>query len=222
MAVVLCVSDLHSPFIHPRAFDFIRKLYKQEKPDEVVFLGDEVDCAAFSTHPKDPHMPAANDEMEAAIDALLPFYQAFPKAKICWSNHVLRPFKRAAESMLPEMFLRSWKEVIKAPKCWEWRDQWEIDGVAFRHGDGFSGKHANRSAVERMRQSVVIGHVHSCAGVSYTASPSDTIFGAAMGCLINPAHRAFAYGKYDTAKPIISAGVVYDGESAVVIRMPGV
>ncbi len=221
MAVVLCIPDIHAPFQHPRAFDFVRKLYKQYKPDEVVFLGDEVDAAAFSTHAKDPHMPAANDEMEAAIEALRPFYQAFPRAKVCISNHCLRPYKRAAESSLCERFLRSWKEVIEAPKCWEWRDQWEIDGVAYRHGDGFGGKHAFRMAAERMRQNVVIGHLHSSCGVAYTASPNDTIFGASMGCLIDPKHRAFSYAKYDTAKAINAAGLVFDGESVSIVRMPG-
>lgn len=207
--------------MHKKAFDFVMKLYRREKPDEVVFLGDEVDACAFSTHVKDPHMPSPNDEMDQAIAGLRPFYSAFPKAKIAISNHCLRPYKRAAEAHLTDRFLKSWKEVIEAPKNWNWRDEWEIDGVLYRHGDGFSGKYANRNAVDRLRQSVVIGHVHSCSGVAYTAAPNGTIFGAAMGCLIDPTSRAFAYGRYDAARPIISAGMIYDGESVSIVRMPG-
>lgn len=212
MAVVLCVPDLHSPFLHPRAFEFVRKLSKRTKPDEVVFLGDELDAAAWSKHPKNPSLPGPQDELEAGAAKLRPFFQAFPRAKVCWSNHVARLAKRAAEAGISARMLRNWSEMISAPTTWAWADEWQIDGVCYRHGDGFSGKYAMRTAPERLRQSVVFGHLHGVCGVSYLTGPRDTLFGAAMGCLIDPTHEAFDYAKHNTNRPVLAAGVVYDGK----------
>lgn len=214
MATVLAIPDLHCPFHHPGALAFVTRLSRQIRPDVVVFLGDEVDAAAWSTHPKNPSMPGPDDEIEAAIDGLRPFFEAFPVVRCCWSNHVARLAKRAAEAGLSAKFLKAWKDVIGAPPGWDYADQHVIDGVAYRHGDGFSGKHAMRNAAERMRCSVVFGHLHSVAGVAYSASPAGIIFGLAAGCLIDPDHEAFAYARYDTARPMLGAGVIYDGKSA--------
>ena len=42
---ILCISDLHMPFHHPKAFQFLRALKDKYKPTFVVCMGDEADKA---------------------------------------------------------------------------------------------------------------------------------------------------------------------------------
>lgn len=83
-------------------------------------------------------------------------------------------------------------------------------GCAFFHGMGFGGKHAHVSAATENRQSIVMGHVHSNAGVRYLANEANIIFGLAVGCGIDRHAYAFRYGRDFAKKPIIGCGIVYD------------
>ena len=63
-----------------------------------------------------------------------------------------------------------------------------------------------------MGMSVVMGHLHSVAGVHYGAGPKRRWFGLDVGCLIDREAYQFAYGKHLPKKPILGCGVVLDGE----------
>jgi predicted phosphodiesterase len=41
---VLVISDLHIPYHHPQAFDFLQALKTKYKPDHIVNIGDELDA----------------------------------------------------------------------------------------------------------------------------------------------------------------------------------
>jgi hypothetical protein len=53
-SVVLVIPDLHCPFEHPDALEFLRAVKKRFMPSVFVCLGDEIDAHAFSRYPKDP------------------------------------------------------------------------------------------------------------------------------------------------------------------------
>mgnify|MGYP003679021094 CR=1 FL=1 len=44
---ILCISDLHIPYHHPQAFDFLKALKKKINPDLIVCGGDELDKHAL-------------------------------------------------------------------------------------------------------------------------------------------------------------------------------
>jgi hypothetical protein len=121
--------------------------------------------------------------------------------------------------------MRTYQEVINAPKGWVWQDEWIIKAkYPFRvvHGMGYSGANGARNAAIDAKMSTAIGHLHSHAGVSYiqTQGHNQTIWGMNTGCLIDPDSFAFHYGKYSRNKPILSLGVVLDdGKNAHVISM---
>ena len=138
-------------------------------------------------------------------------YKAFPNVKTCTSNHTARPFRRAHKYGIPKAFLKDYAEFLEAPKGWAWRTQWEIDGIKYEHGEGFSGSLGAIKAAEGNMQSTVIGHIHSHAGILYSANPRFLIFGFNVGCLIDNDAYAFAYNKKFKKKPIIGAGVVIKG-----------
>lgn len=211
MSRILAIPDLHAPFHHPKAVEFLRRLKAEYKPDRVICLGDEIDAAAFSRFPKNPDMDSPGVELAKAIDALRQLYSLFPDVLVCESNHTLRPWLRASEAGLPKRLLRTYREVLRAPNGWNWKPHHRVEGVLFLHGDGFSGKNAALTAAERHRSNVVIGHVHTYAGIQYAQGMFNRIYGVNAGCLIDPKSAAFAYGKHCANKPMLSAAVVIGG-----------
>lgn len=208
---VLVISDTHIPFQHPDALDFLKAVARKYKTNEVVHVGDELDMHALSNYDHDPDGYSAGHELTKALKELKKFYKAFPSVKCCISNHTARPFRRAYKFGIPSAFIRDYRDFLEAPKGWEWADEWVIDGVIYQHGEGFLGQNGAIKAALANSQSTVIGHIHSFAGIQYSATPKFLVFGMNVGCLINKDSYAFNYGKYLATKPIISCGVVLDG-----------
>lgn len=209
--VVLSVPDIHAPFEHRDAIKFLKAVKRKYKPAHVVFQGDEIDAHSLGDYDHDPDGMSAGDELEAAIQHLQPFYKLFPKAMVCTSNHTARPYRQAFKHGIPKAFLRSYAEFLRAPVGWKWADEWEVDGVIYEHGEGFSGQQAAiKSALGNM-QSTVIGHIHSFAGIQFSANSKHLIFGFNTGCLIDRHKYAFAYGKKMKTKPILGCGIISNG-----------
>ncbi len=103
------------------------------------------------------------------------------------------------------------QEILGAPITWSFKWHHEIDGVRYVHGDGFGGITAARDGAIVCRQSVVIGHHHSYAGINYVANEKEMIFGMNVGCLIDKDAYAFKYAKKSKFKPTLGCGVVLEG-----------
>lgn len=167
----------------------------------------------------DPDGYSPGHEYELMIETLQKLYQIFPKVMVCESNHTSRIFKKAIQNGIPRMYLKQLHEFMQAPKGWEWRLVWEFEKVLYLHGDSFNGTSWMR-AHNVHRQSVVMGHLHSRAGVVYSNTPYSRVFSANMGCLINPDAYAFNYAKLSPEKACLGAGIVIDGKQAYFIPMP--
>lgn len=209
--IVLAISDLQIPFQHPDALDFLIWLKKEYKPTVIVCLGDEIDCHALSNYDHDPDGYSAGHELRKAINELKKYYKVFPQVKVVTSNHTARPFRRAFKHGIPRAFLRDYHDFLQAPDGWEWRESWEIDGVYYFHGEGYSGSTAHHKAAIGRGQPCVMGHLHSHAGIHYIANQKELFFGFNVGCLIDSKAYAFAYGKTSPNKPIIGAGIIDRG-----------
>ena len=61
---VLVISDLHIPYHHQDAFEFLKALKKKYKPDLIVNIGDELDHHAISMHEHNPDLMSAGDELK--------------------------------------------------------------------------------------------------------------------------------------------------------------
>jgi len=57
----------------------------------------------------------------------------------------------------------------------------------------------------------VCGHVHSQAGVAWSAGPGLNVWGMDTGCGVDGDHPAMAYGKHLLSRPVLGCGVVIDG-----------
>jgi hypothetical protein len=210
---VLVMSDKQAPFDHRDAVDFLDSVNRKYKCTQVVDIGDEIDFHAMSDYDHDPDGLSPGDELRASIKAMKPYYDLFPKVKVCISNHTSRPFRQAYKHGFPEALLRPYRDFLQAPKGWSWGDEWEIDGVRYEHGDGIAGgaRAAAYNAPLKNMQSTVFGHFHSYAGVQFLANPQVLLFGMNVGCLIDVDAYAFKYGKKTKEKPILGCGVVLGG-----------
>lgn len=214
--VVLAIPDLHCPFHHPDALEFLKAVQNKLKPSTIVCLGDEVDFHSFSRWPKDPDGLSPGGELRAAIDALIPFYVAFPNVKVCVSNHTIRPHKLMKLTGLPAAMLPAYSTMLNAPDGWSWHEHITIDGVRYMHGDqGKGGKYGWTSNSEVYHQSVVVGHWHSKAGVFY----DSLMFNVNAGCLIDPTAYAFDYARHSHKKPNLGCAIITGGRKATFLPM---
>lgn len=210
---MLVIPDLHCPWQHPRAYEFLSKLYERWKCDKVVCLGDEVDMASYSTKWKpNPDLPSPSDELELAVEQLQGLYDLFPECSLVESNHGNRAAKKAYESGLPERILKTHLEIIQAPPGWTFEGkQYELDGVLYVHGVQFS-QNSWKVAYMRWHMPVVIGHLHTNPGVMWSITRKHRFFAMNTGCLIDPLSKAFKYGEDYADRPALGAGIVIDGE----------
>jgi len=208
---VLAIPDIHFPAHHPDLFEFLKYIKSKFKPNEVVCLGDEIDAAGLGNWDKDPDSKSAGDELRESVKLLKELYKIFPKVKVCVSNHTDRIYRKPFSVCVPRDLIKSYAEILEAPRGWQWADHWEIDGVIYEHGEGFSGQQGALKAAQANMQCTVIGHLHSYAGIQYYANARHLIWGFNTGCLIDRHNPAFNYGKHIKAKPIIGVGIIEDG-----------
>lgn len=177
-------------------------------------MGDECDLYRLSRFEQDPSSLGANEEISLALLKMKEMYSLFPNVKACVSNHTSRINRAAFRFGIPEMFLRSVKEWMKAPDGWRWKEAWEINEVRYFHGEPFTST-SWVTAMNKLRQSSVFGHTHH-AGIAYSKTQNGKqIFVAQSGCLIDPDAYAFAYGRYIPLRPILGTTIVLDNGNRV-------
>jgi predicted phosphodiesterase len=216
---VLAIPDLHIPFHHPDSFRFLKHLRDEFDPDVVVCLGDEVELASLSFHEKNPDAPSAKDEYEAALEGLKQLYEIFPEVLINISNHGSRFYRVAYAAGIPSRAMKSYHELLEAPKTWHWSQRIVIQNVCYLHGDPKSGANATKAWMTDNKMSTVHGHVHAWAQVIYSADPFKEIFGMNAGALIDPEALAFKYGNVYPNKATLGSGIVRAGRDAHFIPM---
>ena len=217
---VLVISDLQAPFHHKGSLDFLSDQQRRWKANKIVCIGDEVDFHAISLHEKEAEANGPAQELKHAKLLLKQLYRLFPQVDVCLSNHTDRPYRVAGKYGIPREFLKDYKNLLHAPKGWNWFNRVYVDGVVYQHGEGYSGKNGAIQAAMINRQSTVIGHLHSHGGVLWHANDNDLIFGMNVGCLIDVDAYAFRYGRTFKDKPTLGCGVVIEGQQAYFIPMP--
>lgn len=208
MKNTLVIGDTHLPFEKEGYLDFCKRIHKAFECSRVVHIGDLVDNHAISYHEHDPNGKSPEDEMIEADEHLQPWIKAFPKLYLCRGNHDALVDRKCRTSGLPLRCFKEFRDIWNLPKEWQDAFEWEFDGVIYRHGTGYSGKYGHMQAAVDARQSSVIGHLHSVAGVEYLANSKEVMFGMSIGCGIDRKKYAFRYGKDFRRKPILGCGVV--------------
>lgn len=209
--VILIVGDLHAPYMHADAIQFLKSVKDKYAPSEVLFMGDERDGHSDSYHEHDPELPSSKDELELAIKQLTPLYKLFPKAVVLESNHGSLFYRKALTAGIPGSVLKDYREVLRAPKKWVWKYDYVLEsklGNIYCH-HGKSGSYEKLS--KNMGMSAVQAHFHNKFYICYWSSPNGLYWDANAGCLVDNKSRAMAYGKNNLQKPIVGCMIVVDG-----------
>lgn len=207
---ILVVGDIHEPCSHPGYLAFCQDLQAKHKCNQVVFIGDVVDFNAISFHTHHPDAPGPKDEYELAFDGVSRWKKAFPKALVCCGNHDERVLRVAEDAGIPSKFIRNYQETWETPN-WDWQFEHTVDDVYYFHGTGCGGMHPAFNTMQKMLMSVCMGHIHSASGLKWRANPNKRIFGLDTGCGIDDSALAFAYGRHQKVRSILSAAIIDDG-----------
>jgi hypothetical protein len=79
------------------------------------------------------------------------------------------------------------------------------------HGDGYSGHNGHKECARDNMMNVVIGHLHSHAGVNHVTTTAGKVWAVNGGCLIDVSQYCFDYAKHSRFKPTLGVTVVLDG-----------
>ena len=201
--------------MHRGYITFLKRIQDWYECDKVVFLGDIVDWASISYHPKAPSLKNSENEFSNAYSQVQQLYKAFPEATWLIGNHDCLTERHAMDVGLPLSVLKSYAD------CWDVQD-WEviprfeskiIDGVIYQHGDRGRGGQINAAFLNAQdeHRPVVQGHFHAQFAINSLANRRHVVWGMQVGCGIDAKKAAMDYGKKFNKKPILGCGVVMDG-----------
>lgn len=211
MSRVLVIGDTHVPAMHKGYISFLQSTARKWKIDKFIHIGDVIDHHCISFHDKHPDNPGAKQEFEQAYGQVQKLYKAFPELDITAGNHDMRVMRLNAKMGIPKIYLKEFNNLYDTPK-WKWKENVEIDEVYYYHGEGAGGGQHPAFAAAKMRmQSTVMGHYHSACGIWYQAGPTAKVWGMNVGCGVDRNHMFMQYGQAFLKKPIVSCGVVIDG-----------
>ena len=218
---VLIIPDMHIPFEHRDAFDFLKAIKEKYLSDDdlIINLGDEIDGNQISMHDKDPDMmfsPAL--EFEEAIKRVKRHYELFPKVYLCESNHGSLVYRRAKKFGLPLHVMKTYQEILETPN-WEWHSDFL---VKTKMGDTYicHGKTSTLGKLSKeMGANAIQGHFHGKFCIIWSKSLNIERYDIFSGCLIDHENLAFAYGKNHLPKPILGATILSENGYPNLIKM---
>jgi hypothetical protein len=209
---LLIIPDLHAPYHHPDAIDFLDALHRKYAFDRIVNCGDEIDAHAISFHTHDPDLLSPGHELDAAIKALEPLYKLFPEMDLAESNHGALVYRRGKHFGLPRHVLKPYGEVLCAPAGWRW--QHEIN-LQMSNGKRLAVHHSYGSNVLKESQKrgvcMAFGHHHSNFSIQYWQNYEGLFWAAFASSLADGNALAAEYGKNFSSRPINGAIVVLGG-----------
>lgn len=214
---ILWISDLHAPFEHKNALNFLKGLKEKYNPTRVVIGGDEADCQGLNMHGVNPDLPSAGDELTQARKFIKQLAEVFPTADILESNHTSLAYRRAFKAGISKGYMKNYNEIFDVPDTWIWHDDLLItlpngQPCYFCHGKSTDGLKLSRN----MACNVVQGHYHSKFSIQYWSNPRDLYWSMQAGCLIDDKSMAMNYNKLTLERPIIGTGLIIDSHPILV------
>lgn len=209
---ILCIPDLHLPYQHIDAIDFLSKLKKNLKPTRIVCLGDELDYHALSFHESDADLFSAGDELKRARAYISSIHKLFPKMDVLESNHGSMAYRKMKYHGMPRSLLKSYDQILGVSK-WKWHNKLIIPlpnggRCMFVHSYGANVLEASQS----LGMSLVQGHHHSQFELRYWQSDYGELnFAITSACLIDDKSMAFAYNKLQVRRPILGVTFIENG-----------
>lgn len=208
---ILVISDLHIPYHHVDALEFLAYLAEKYSPTRVICLGDELDKHAMSFHASDPDLKSAGDELKASLPIIKELQEMFPLMDILDSNHGSMVWRKAKIFGIPKHYIRSYNEVLEVHEGWQWHHDMTIKLPNGNHCYFHHGKSANTIQLsQQMGMCCVQGHYHESFNISYWGNQTGLYWAMQAACLIDDKSYAFSYNNINIKRPIIGTGLIID------------
>lgn len=210
---ILVIPDLHAPYQHPDALDFLSDMKRKHKPTRIINMGDEQDKHQLSYHDHHPDLLGAGDELKASKKVMQDLYKIFPKMDLLESNHGSLHIRKSITHGIPLEYLKSYNEIIEVGPGWKWHHDMIItlpngQDCYFTHGKSQRGITLSRN----MSMNCVQGHYHSEFNITYWSNPRNLFWSLQCGALIDDKSLAMAYNKLTLNRPILGCGVIVDSK----------
>lgn len=222
---VLVFSDVHAPFQHKDALDFLRDTYVRYNCKSVVCAGDLRDTHRGSRHTPEVDAMNAVEEYEEYLKFAGKLMKLFPKGNFVGGNHDFIVHRQLKELGIPTNVLKKPNELLGLTNKWVVHDHYyviafgEKNKVLVEHGMGSSGMNGAINMALAKRISYVQGHTHSYGGVTYRQNHDSCLFGLNTGCLCDKDSYAQRYGKYNKFNGTTGCGVVFSATDAIFEKM---
>lgn len=209
----LVISDLHFPYQHPDAIDFLYALHDYFDFDTILNVGDIVDNHYPSFHEKEPDCYGGSEEIERASEGLQELESIFPEMLISLGNHDLLPRRKANAAQIPLEHVADPNLVYGLQGGWDWREKHYVKlpkkrTLLVTHSVG--ANIANNAKL--YSHCSVQGHHHGTYGLQYFGDHDLLRWHFSTGCLINPKAPAFRYDKKMIVnRPVIGCGYIING-----------
>ena len=205
---ILVIGDLHAPFELDGYFDFCKQTFANYNCNQVIFIGDIIDNHYSSFHSTDPDGMGGGDELTHAIEDIQKWSREFPVADVLIGNHDRIIMRKAFDSAIPKVWIKSYNDVLGTN--WNWTERIVYDGVQFCHGEGGTA----RTKAKNDMMSTVQGHIHTQAYTEWMVGRNFRIFGMQVGCGVDGKSYAAAYAK-NFKKQAIGCAVILGGHTAI-------
>jgi len=208
---ILLISDLHIPYHHTDALEFLAHLKAKYKPTRVICLGDELDKHSLSFHDSDPDLFSAGDELKASLPVIAKLRSLFPTMDILESNHGSLVYRKANHCGIPRQYIKTYNEVLGVDDKWKW---WHDMTITLPNGNKCYLHHGKSNNVTKTSQAMsmcsVAGHYHETFKIEYWANPTSLYWAMQCACLIDDSKYAFNYNNCNLKRPIVGTGLIIE------------
>jgi len=123
----LIISDLHIPYHHRDAFDFLWALHQEYQFSRILNVGDIADHHAGSYHESEPDAYDAETEYTLTKKYMQELEAMFPKMTITVGNHCMIPTRKLKSAGLPSSMLQDHNSLYELQGGWDWVPKYSFD-----------------------------------------------------------------------------------------------
>jgi hypothetical protein len=123
----LVISDLHLPYQHRDAFEFLKEVYDAYECNAVLNVGDLYDHHAGSYHESEPDAYGPEEEYALSKKYAAELQGLFPNMIITNGNHCDIPKRKLKSAGLPSSMLSDYNQLYNTKDTWVWSDQYWFD-----------------------------------------------------------------------------------------------
>lgn len=210
---IMLFADMHVPYHHPDAIDFLEAVAEKFSPEMFINLGDEIDSHALSFYPMHPNLANATLELKMAREALGAIDSRVIKSTPCYSvesNHTSRMYRKAKAAGIPKELILPFEDALGVD--WKWSKDIVVPlpngtDLFCTHHKGSNTLAASQSIMSNM----IAGHYHKRGGTMWWSNTKcQLFFASSCPCLIDFESPAYSYDENAMVRPNLGCMVVID------------